>query len=344
MNWNWYQRRLRLVVATAVLACGLALSHPGFAHAAWPLESCGAVVLGFGDSYRSADATTSAIHHGVDVAAAGGDRVIAPLAGRVTFAGSVPAEGGGTVKAVTLSTASGSITLMPLASLSVAKGAQLAEGESVGELAAAGDRSSATSHLHVGLKRGGLYLDPMSVLALPSGTADGSAAGAGAAAPRACGGSARAGAAASAARPLGARAPAAAGEAAPARAPAARVKPLRAAVPGMQLAPGVSVGGAGLPAPATPPAVVGPLRALAGSALPVPAAHAPTPVPLTVAQLAGALVRFAVGWLRAVSLGLLGVMAALGGLWPLWRRPRRKGLGEERVSAVRDDVAAVVGR
>ena len=69
--------------------------------------------------------------------------VRAPLSGRVSFAGRVPGAGGGTVLAVTIATASGSVTLMPLASASVKAGAELAEGDSVGTLDGNGDASSA---------------------------------------------------------------------------------------------------------------------------------------------------------------------------------------------------------
>jgi hypothetical protein len=48
--------------------------------------------------------------------------------------------------------------------------------------------------------------------------------------------------------------------------------------------------------------------------------------------------------LRVASLALLGMMAALGALWPLWRKRERKGPGKVLVSAVREDVAAAPSR
>ncbi len=48
--------------------------------------------------------------------------------------------------------------------------------------------------------------------------------------------------------------------------------------------------------------------------------------------------------LRVASLVLLGVMAALGALWPLWRGSGRKGSGKVLVSAVGEDVAAAPSR
>jgi hypothetical protein len=48
--------------------------------------------------------------------------------------------------------------------------------------------------------------------------------------------------------------------------------------------------------------------------------------------------------LRVAGLVLLGVMAALGALWPLWRGRGRKGSGKVLVSAVGEDIAAAPSR
>ena len=104
--------RTRLLVcgftAWALVAMGFA--QPGTALAGWPLAQDAQLRLAFGASYTAGDGR-SATHRGVDLAAEAGDRVVAPLAGHVTFAGSVPAVGGGTQRAVTIVTARGSITL-----------------------------------------------------------------------------------------------------------------------------------------------------------------------------------------------------------------------------------------
>ena len=123
--------------------------------------------LGFGATYSAPDGTAST-HRGVDLSAPAGAAVRAPLSGRVSFAGRVPGTGGGTILAVTIATSSGSLTLMPLSSAAVKAGMQLAEGESVGELAGTGDGSSASPHLHVGARKGDLYVDPMSLLVAPA--------------------------------------------------------------------------------------------------------------------------------------------------------------------------------
>ncbi|MDR3686388.1 MAG: M23 family metallopeptidase, partial [Coriobacteriia bacterium] len=167
MSWNWRNRKARLLLGVALVACVFALAHPLLAHAGYPLARQGGVALGFGARYTSADATASTTHHGTDITAEAGARVLAPFAGMVTFSGRVPGVGGATVRAVTISTSSGTVTLLPLESSAVAKGDSLAEGDVVGTLASNGDGSSAGTHLHVGIKRGDLYVDPMSLLSLP---------------------------------------------------------------------------------------------------------------------------------------------------------------------------------
>ena len=356
MSWNWRNRKSRLLLGVALVACMLALVRPLIAHAGYPLATQGRVALGFGASYTSAEATSSATHHGTDIAAETGARILAPFAGTVTFSGRVPAVGGGTVRAVTISTSSGTVTLLPLASSLVTKGDVLAEGDAVGTLAGDGDGSSSGTHLHVGVKRGDLYVDPMSLLTLPAVAPEspgGSGAGAGAEAAQGSASSAAAASAAHAAasgQPASAtgasgahaavRSPAGAGAAAGASAPSAVLRP---AVPGARLAAGVSIGGV---APATAPGIgaaaaqraLAPLRAVSG----VPArAQAEAQVAGTALGAMVARLRAATG--QAVRLAALLLAAVLGGiglLWPLWR----KGSSEEGVSAVCDDVAAAVGR
>jgi len=345
MIGNWRQRRARLLVAVAICSCGLALARPSIAHAGWPLSAASRVELGFGAQYRAAEATASSTHSGIDIVAQDGASVRAPLAGKVTFAGRVPAVGSGTVRAVTIATASGSVTLLPLASTAVAKGDSLAEGEALGVLAASGDGSSAGTHLHVGVKRGDLYVDPLSVLTLPVAAPAEDAPGASAASAS----NATAGRAASGVSAHSLGQPRTSAQAAPRAAASASTQqaPLHAATAGEQLAPGVSVAGnavsggavaqgeAGFSAREVPhPMTIA--RAAAGKAT---RASGPS-----VAQLASSLARLAVSATEDSALGVFGVLAALGALWPLWRSKRGEGSGEVSVSAVRDDVAAVVGR
>jgi hypothetical protein len=48
--------------------------------------------------------------------------------------------------------------------------------------------------------------------------------------------------------------------------------------------------------------------------------------------------------IRTASFVLLGVLAALGALWPLWRGQGRKGARQVLVRALEEDVAAAPGR
>lgn len=335
MGYNWRQRRMRLLLGVAIVACAIALLRPAIARAGWPLEESGAVLLGFGASYTSAEATSASTHRGIDIAAKEGAAVCAPLAGRVTFAGRVPAAGGGTCRAVTIATDSGAVTLMPLAGTRVSKGDALAEGDAVGALAESGDGSSAGAHLHVGVKRGDLYVDPLSVLsaaAVASGQSSGEAksgvparGGQDSAGGRARGRDAR-------------RARSQAGASAP-----AATAPLRVPVPGAAVAPGVSVAGAARPSRQVAGGQAAGVSGVAPAAMPA-AAHAAPQAATSVAEWLQRLGGLALGATKAASLSAFALLAAVGALWPLWRRDRRKGLGEDRVSTASDDVAAVVGR
>lgn len=125
------------------------------------------VVLGFGASYRAPDATTC-VHRGMDVAARAGEPFEAPVAGVVRFAGSVPGPHGGRVKAVTLDTAEGKVSMMPFEEIEVEAGEPVPAGGDVGTVAQSGDPSSAGVHVHVSLRHDDLYVDPSVLLAEPA--------------------------------------------------------------------------------------------------------------------------------------------------------------------------------
>jgi len=83
----------------------------------------------------------------------------------VTFAGTVPADGGGTCGAVTVEMADGlRVSLLPLAEVFVEAGDRVSAGEPVGVLAEAGDDSCSAAHLHLGARRGTAYVDPTGFL------------------------------------------------------------------------------------------------------------------------------------------------------------------------------------
>ncbi len=160
-----------LRVWTVLLLVGL-LVRPGVAHAGgWPRPVDGAVVLGYGASWFNG-AGAPCTHGGVDLAAASGDPVRCCVAGTVTFAGLVPAAGGGSVTAVTVQDSDGlRVTCMPLASSSARRGDVVAPGQVLGTLEATGDGSSAGAHLHLSVRRGEASLDPMAFLCAQAGPA-----------------------------------------------------------------------------------------------------------------------------------------------------------------------------
>ena len=91
-------------------------------------------------------------HWGVDLAAPAGSAVTAPVAGRVTFAGSVAGR-----RTVTIRTADGRlVSLSYLGALSVRRGAYLGPGDALGRSGRAHGRES----VHVSVRVGGRYVDP----------------------------------------------------------------------------------------------------------------------------------------------------------------------------------------
>src|SRR5947208_12021269 len=94
----------------------------------WPVQ--GPVLEPF--SYDESDPYTSGQHRGIDIGAdAAGESVVAPAAGTISFAGSVPTNG----KTVTIKTEDGySVTLTHLGSFAVAEGATVAEQDAVGTI------------------------------------------------------------------------------------------------------------------------------------------------------------------------------------------------------------------
>lgn len=127
----------------------------------WPVR--GPVVEPF--AYDEAHPYASGQHRGIDIAAdATGESVIAPAAGTVSFAGTVPSSG----ESVTIETADGySVTLTHLGSIAVAKGASVAEGDEVGTIGPSGTPETDGPYLHLGVRTTADpngYVDPLSLL------------------------------------------------------------------------------------------------------------------------------------------------------------------------------------
>lgn len=127
----------------------------------WPVQ--GPVVQPF--SYDEAHPYASGQHRGVDIGAeAAGETVVAPAAGTVSFAGTVPTNG----MSVTIETADGySVTLTHLGSIAVTKGATVAEQDAVGTIGPSGTPEMDEPYVHLGIRitadpNG--YVDPLGLL------------------------------------------------------------------------------------------------------------------------------------------------------------------------------------
>ena len=116
-------------------------------------------------SYDEAHPYAAGQHRGIDIGAdAAGETVVAPAAGTVSFAGTVPTNG----KSVTIETADGySVTLTHLGSIAVAKGAAVAEQDAVGTVGPSGTPEVDGPYVHLGIRvtadpNG--YVDPLGLL------------------------------------------------------------------------------------------------------------------------------------------------------------------------------------
>jgi len=159
---SWIRSAVVALCVTAVLGAAAPASAFASGDWAWPVD--GGVVTAYGARYTSGSGT-SCTHGGVDLAACAGTVVRACSAGEVVFSGQVPAGEGERTWAVTVLTGDGlRVTYLPLNRSSVTKGTDVAPGTSLGELAGGGDASSPLAHLHLGVRRGEVHLDPMSLL------------------------------------------------------------------------------------------------------------------------------------------------------------------------------------
>jgi Peptidase family M23 len=148
----------RLITLLPVLIAFQAGVPPALAWT-WPADGPVLQPFVFGD-----DPYASGQHRGIDVAGPAGGQVLAPAAGIVSFAGTVP--GGG--RSVTVETADGySITLVHLGSSTVARDVTVGEGEAVGTIGPSGDAEQSAPYVHLGVRitedaQG--YVDPLTLL------------------------------------------------------------------------------------------------------------------------------------------------------------------------------------
>lgn len=165
-------RHRHLLSRILVCACACLVSAtPALAAEALQRPAAGETLLAYGQTYDPGGGVRT--HRGLDIAAGAGEGIAAAADGSVTFAGLVPADGGGRVYAVTIRTSDSlRVTVSPLESVAVGAGSQVAAGDQLGVLAAAGDASSAAAHVHLSVREGDAYVDPAPLLAgspAPSG-------------------------------------------------------------------------------------------------------------------------------------------------------------------------------
>jgi len=330
-----------------VLALAISLGVADAALAVSPVGDC-RVLLRFGAPYGQ-----GSVHRGLDLATGAGAEVCAPVEGTVVFVGAVPADGGGTVIAVSVDAADGTrTTVMPLESASVKRGAAVGAGQAVGTVTDAGDASHPATHIHLSLRRGSVYLDPAPLLGAAGTTPD----------ERGTAGVAQGAGSGSAAGAAGSAASGSTGAVAGAAAMGTAENPIRAADTGLASGMSLAPKPAPAPVPATAPArasvgagalqsgvvVVGSGAVGAASERGGLSRTSPTVVHgLDIAALferaQGSLTGYARRHVRALVLGVGALLAGVAALTPLGKRA---GSGEA-VCTVRpegDAVAAAAGR
>lgn len=111
-------------------------------------------------------------HRGIDVGAAVGTPVTAAVGGHVRFAGLVGSSG----LTVSIRTADGRFdaSYLHLSTASVRSGQTVGAGERIGAVGSSGRGSTATPHLHFGIRDAGTrrYRDPLDFLPPPPGVRD----------------------------------------------------------------------------------------------------------------------------------------------------------------------------
>ena len=161
------------IFTLSMLLAAVSLCNPfatEYAYAAtWPVPTSQlSASIGFHETYSAGD--KSYVHSGIDISASAGMQISSPLAGTVRFTGAVPSGDSrvsGTSDQKTMLAVSIElqdervVTLMPFARVDVCAGEDVAEGERLGTLAESGDVSSSQTHLHMGLKQGNRYYDPL---------------------------------------------------------------------------------------------------------------------------------------------------------------------------------------
>src|SRR5438270_9195747 len=143
-----------------LIFCALALPVTVAQAWTWPVD--GPVLRPF--SFDRAHPYAAGQHRGLDLGAPTGRAVLAPAAGVVSFAGTVPTGG----RTVSIQTSSGyTLTLVHLGSIAVTRGASLGEGTVVGSVGPSGVVEHADPYVYFGVRttsdpQG--YVDPLALL------------------------------------------------------------------------------------------------------------------------------------------------------------------------------------
>ena len=149
-------RRL-VLFSTVVVPLLLGWAAPAHAAGTWTWPVAGPVVRGFDppdDPYGSG-------HRGIDIAAPAGSPVVAADAGTVTFAGRV----GGELFVSVRHAAGLATTYAWLSSVDVSRDQTVLRGQEIARSGGGHPGSVEPSHLHLGAKLDGSYIDPLLFLA-----------------------------------------------------------------------------------------------------------------------------------------------------------------------------------
>ena len=129
---------------------------------AWTWPVSGPVLQTF--SFDPAHPYAAGQHRGIAIGADAGTSVVAPAAGVVSFAGTVPTNG----MTVTIQTGDGlAVSLTHLGSIGVARDARVAEGAAVGTVGPSGTAEFSVPYVHLGIRTASNeqgYLDPLDFL------------------------------------------------------------------------------------------------------------------------------------------------------------------------------------
>src|SRR5689334_6834855 len=149
---------MRLVLFAAAALVALA-AVPAATAWTWPAD--GQVLQGYANG---SDPYAAGQHRGLDVGGMQGDPVLAPAAGRVSYAGTLPHYG----RSLTIRTDDGwVVTLLHLGTLAVSKGAVVTEGQPVATLGSSGEAEHDAPYVHVGIRHADDehgYVDPAGLL------------------------------------------------------------------------------------------------------------------------------------------------------------------------------------